>query len=291
MIKYNSKTWFRHILEFHKTDTLWAFRYEILIIALYATGLSYLEITYLYEYDSFFEAVNDVFSFIGFAFSLLLVFRINSAYDKWWEGRKHWGALVNNCRNFAIKVKAMVSDEKSSKKNILYDYMAAFPSSLRYHLRDQIEVEKLPLSDELKKRLTGKTHIPNAIASELYQEIQQLKKQGELSEEEMIILDKELKSLTDVLGACERIKKTPIPYSYNIFLKKLIFIFVAMTPVAFVAQLNYWSIPVTVLVFYVFVGLEYISEEIEEPFGTDKNDLPTDDMADTIYGNIQEIRS
>lgn len=291
MIKYNSKTWFRHILEFHKTDTLWAFRYEILIIALYATGLSYLEITYLNEYDSFFEAVNDVFSFIGFAFSLLLVFRINSAYDKWWEGRKHWGALVNNCRNFAIKVKAMVSDEESSKKNILYDYMAAFPSSLRYHLRDQVEVEKLPLSDELKQRLVGKKHVPNAIASELYQEIQQLKKQGELSEEEMIILDKELKSLTDVLGACERIKKTPIPYSYNIFLKKLIFIFVAMTPVAFVAQLNYWSIAVTVLVFYVFVGLEYISEEIEEPFGTDRNDLPTDDIADTIHANIQEIRS
>ena len=291
MIKYNSKTWFRHILEFHKTDTLWAFRYEILIIALYATGLSYVEITYLHEYDSFFESVNDVFSFIGFAFSLLLVFRINSAYDKWWEGRKHWGALVNNCRNFAIKVKAMVSDEKSTEKDILYDYMAAFPSSLRYHLRDQIEIEKLPISEDLKSRLVGKTHIPNAIASELYHEIQQLKKQGELSEEEMIMLDKELKSLTDVLGACERIKKTPIPYSYNIFLKKLIFIFVAMTPIAFVAQLNYWSIAVTVLVFYVFVGLEYISEEIEEPFGTDRNDLPTDDIADTIFENIREIRS
>jgi putative membrane protein len=291
MKKYNPKTWFRHILEFHKTDTLWAFRYEILIIAMYATGLSYLEINYWSEYEPFFAAVNDVFSFIGFAFSLLLVFRINSAYDKWWEGRKHWGALVNNCRNFAIKVKAMVSEKNTPEKNHLYDFMAAFPSSLRFHLRDQLEIEKLPLSDELKKRLAGKTHIPNAIASELYQEVYQLKKQGELSEEEVIILDKELKSLTDILGACERIKKTPIPYSYNIFLKKLIFIFVAMTPVAFVADLHYWSIPATVLVFYVFVGLEYISEEIEEPFGTDNNDLPTDDMADTIYGNIQEIRS
>jgi putative membrane protein len=291
MKKYNPKTWFRHILEFHKTDVLWAFRYEIFIIAMYATGLSYLEITYWSKYEPFFTAVFKVFSFIGFAFSLLLVFRINSAYDKWWEGRKHWGALVNNCRNFAIKVRAIISDQNMSQKNRLYDLMAAFPSSLRFHLRDQVEVEKLPLSDELKSRLAGKKHIPNAIASELYQEIQQLKKKGELSEEEMIILDKELKSLTDILGACERIKKTPIPYSYNIFLKKLIFIFVAMTPVAFVADLNYWCIPVTVLVFYVFVGLEYISEEIEEPFGTDNNDLPTDDMSDTIYENIQEIRS
>lgn len=185
----------------------------------------------------------------------------------------------------------MVSDGHLQEKNRLYDLMAAFPSSLRYHLRDQVEVEQLPLSDELKRRLKDKKHIPNAIASELYQEIQQLKKQDELSEEEMIMLDKELKSLTDILGACERIKKTPIPYSYNIFLKKLIFIFVIMAPVAFVADLHYWSILVTVFVFYVFVGLEYISEEIEEPFGTDNNDLPTDDMADTIFENIQEIRS
>lgn len=128
MKKYNPKTWFRHILEFHKTDTLWAFRYEILIIALYATGLSYLEINFWNEYEPFFAAVNSVFSFIGFAFSLLLVFRINSAYDKWWEGRKHWGALINNCRNFAIKVKAMVRDENVQEKNRLYDFMAAFPS-------------------------------------------------------------------------------------------------------------------------------------------------------------------
>jgi putative membrane protein len=291
MIKYNPKTWFRHVLKIHKTDTLWTFKYELIIVAGYAAGISYLESEYWSNSAAFFESVNDVFSFIGFAFSLLLVFRINSAYDKWWEGRKHWGALVNNCRNFAIKVKAMVGDKNEHEKNKLYDYMAAFPSALRFHLRDLVEIEQLPLSDELKSSLVGKTHIPNAIASELYQEIQQLKKKGELSEEEMIILDKELKSLTDILGACERIKNTPIPYSYNLFLKKLIFIFVALSPFAFVAELNYWAIAVTVLVFYVFVGLEYISEEIEEPFGNDNNDLPTDNLADKIYDDIQEIRS
>ena len=77
----------------------------------------------------------------------------------------------------------------------------------------------------------------------------------------------------------------------NLFLKKLIFIFVGLAPFAFVTELNYWTIAVTVLMFYVFVGLEYISEEIEEPFGTDSNDLPTDNLADKIHENIQEIRS
>lgn len=290
MIKYNPKTWFRHILSFHKTDTIWTFKYEILIVALYAAGISYLEANYWSSKVPFFHSVNEVFSFMGFAFSLLLVFRINSAYDKWWEGRKHWGALVNNCRNFAIKVRAYISEENREAKSNLFDLMAAFPSSLRFHLRDQNEIDKLPLKKELKQQLLGKEHIPNAIASALYQELHTLKQKGAISEEEMIILDKELKSLTDILGACERIKNTPIPYSYNLFLKKLIFIFVGLSPFAFVSDLNYWTIAVTVLLFYIFVGLEYISEEIEEPFGTDRNDLSTDGLADKIFANIQEIR-
>lgn len=290
MIKYNPKTWFRHILKFQKSDTFWTFRKELIMVALYATGISYLEGEYWGSSAPFFESVNDVFSFIGFAFSLLLVFRINSAYDKWWEGRKQWGALVNNCRVFAMKVKSMVDDKNTDEKNNLFDYISAFPSSLRFHLRDQMEIEKLPLKEELKRKIMGKNHIPNAISSELYLEIQQLKKKGELSLEDAIILDEELRCISYSLGACERIKNTPIPYSYNLFLKKLIFIVVALTPFAFVANLHYWSVAVTVLVFYIFVGLEYISEEIEEPFGTDNNDLATDDLAETIFKNIQEIR-
>ena len=291
MIKYNSKTWFRHILSFNKTDTIYAFRYELIIIALYTTGFAYLEQTYLQQYENMFSKIGQFFGFIGFAFSMLLVFRINSAYDKWWEGRKTWGALVNNCRNFALKIRAFVPDSEKDIKDKLYDWMAAFPASLRNHLRDEVRVDNLPLSDELKKGIGGKKHIPNAIAGEIYVLLKKLKDNKHLSEEEMILLDKEVKSLTDILGVCERIKNTPIPYSYNMFLKKLIFIFILLTPLAFVEALHYWTIGLTVLVFYIFVGLEYISEEIEEPFGTDNNDLPLDDLADKILENIREIRS
>lgn len=291
MIKYNSKTWFKDILSFHKTDTIWAFRFELLIIAIYTTTFAYVEQTYLQQYEYLFAKVAQFFSFIGFAFSMLLVFRINSAYDKWWEGRKMWGALVNNCRNFALKIKAFVPDSEKEIKDKLFDWMAAFPASLRNHLRDEIRIDNLPLSDELKSIIDGKKHLPNAIAGEIYLLLKELKNNKHLSEEEMIMLDKEVKSLTDILGACERIKNTPIPYSYSMFLKKLIFIFILLTPLAFVEALHYWTIALTVLVFYIFVGLEYISEEIEEPFGTDNNDLPLDDLADKILVNINEIRT
>lgn len=291
MIKYNSKTWFRHILSFHKTDTIYTFRYELLIVAVFSGGFAYIEQSYLQQYEYLFSKIGQFFSFIGFAFSLLLVFRINSAYDKWWEGRKLWGALVNNARNFALKVKAFVPDSEMEIKNELYDWMAAFPKSLKFHLRDQIEIEQLPLPAKLKEKLVNKKHIPNAIAGHIYVRLKELKNNGHLSEEELLMMDKEVKSLTDILGACERIKNTPIPYSYNMFLKKLIFIFILLTPFAFVEALHYWSVAVTVLIFYIFVGLEYISEEIEEPFGTDNNDLPLEEMAGKIYENIQEIRS
>lgn len=133
MIKYNTKSWFRHILSFHKTDTIYAFRYELIIVALYAAGFAWIEQTYLQKYEYIFSKMAQFFSFIGFAFSMLLVFRINSAYDKWWEGRKMWGALVNNCRNFALKIKAFVPQSEIEVKDKLYDWMAAFPKSLKYH--------------------------------------------------------------------------------------------------------------------------------------------------------------
>ncbi len=290
MIKYNSKNWFRHISSFHKAGILWTFKYEILMVALYAGFVAFAHQHYLARYSSLLDQVTQFFGFIGFAFSLLLVFRINSAYDKWWEGRKMWGALVNNCRNFALKIKVLVPDEENVKDR-LYDWMAVFPTSLKHHLRDEVVVEELNISDEMKKKLRGKKHIPNMIAGEIYGLLKEVKTRKNISEEEMLMLDKEVKSLTDILGACERIKNTPIPYSYNIFLKKLIFVFIVLTPFAFVRAMDYWSIFITVLIFYIFVGLEYISEEIEEPFGTDNNDLPLDELAVKIADNITEIRN
>ncbi len=291
MIKYNSKSWFKHITSFSKTDIMWTFRYELIIVAIYSALIAYWEQLALYRYGDLLDQVSKFFSFIGFAFSMLLVFRINSAYDKWWEGRKLWGALVNNCRNFALKVKAFVPDSETEKKNELYDWMAAFPSSLSQHLRDENAPEELPLSEKLKEKIHSKTHVPNAIAGEIYCTLKELKNNKHLSEEEMLMLDKEVKSLTDILGACERIKNTPIPFSYSMFLKKLIFIFILLSPFAFVHSLHYWSVALTVLVFYIFVGLEYISEEIEEPFGTDSNDLPTEELASKVLENIKEIRA
>jgi putative membrane protein len=95
--------------------------------------------------------------------------------------------------------------------------------------------------------------------------------------------------MVDILGACERILKTPIPYSYSMFMKKFIFIYVVTLPIGFVSTFQWWSIPVVSLVFYILVSIELIAEEIEDPFGVDENDLPLDGLCATIRSNTDEI--
>jgi putative membrane protein len=107
--------------------------------------------------------------------------------------------------------------------------------------------------------------------------------------EQLIILNNELQSLTDICGACERIKNTPIPYSYSAFIKKFIFIYVLTLPFAYVFILGYYVIPVVVFIFYVLASLELIAEEIEDPFGGDANDLPTKKIASNIKKHIEEL--
>ncbi len=114
---------------------------------------------------------------------------------------------------------------------------------------------------------------------------------GEITAQEHWLIAQNLERMIDVLGGCERILKTPVPYSYSMFLKKFIFIYVVTLPIGFVATFEWWSIPVVMLVLYILVSVELIAEEIEDPFGVDENDLPLDGLCETIEDNVAEILS
>ena len=119
----------------------------------------------------------------------------------------------------------------------------------------------------------------------------ELLSKGEITAQEHWLIAQNLERMIDVLGGCERILKTPVPYSYSMFLKKFIFIYVVTLPIGFVATFEWWSIPVVMLVLYILVSVELIAEEIEDPFGVDENDLPLDGLCETIEGNVAEILS
>lgn len=290
MIKYDTKVWFRHIVNFHKADTIRALFWEMMIVAIYTAGMSVLELEYLkLSDDSILSNTTVVHSILGFVLSLLLVFRTNTAYDRWWEGRKHWGALVNNTRNLAIKINSMLPEDAEEDRKFFKKIIPNFPFALKEHLRSGVLEEEIDDVDGLKGSWFKKVHVPNQIIQSIYRRIKTLYKKGDITGDELIILDKELKSFTDIMGACERIRHTPIPYSYNIFLKKFIFFYILTIPLGFIVTFHYWAIPICVFVFYVLVSLEIIAEEIEDPFGHDANDLPTQELSAKIKNNVEEI--
>lgn len=286
MIKYNPKNWFTLILSIHKSDTIRILWKELIFIALLTTAITYLEINYLTNAVGLKELMA-VYSLIGFVLSLLLVFRTNTGYDRWWEGRKKWGELVNNTRNLAIKVST--TTENKEIKAFFARMIPNYGYAMKEHLRDGVKTEELNLTDDELIEISKVDHKTSFIAKKLYAKLQEMVKSKEISEIEYLSLDVNLKTFSDINGACERIKNTPIPYSYSIFLKKFIFVYVTTMPLAFVFTFGYWSVLITTFVFYVLVSMEVLAEEIEDPFGNDENDLPTDDLCYKIKNNVEEI--
>lgn len=286
MISYNPKDWFSFIFRFHKADTVRKLFPLMVGIALYSALIAYLEIEYWQLSDkSHVRNVTVMHTMLGFVISLLLVFRTNTAYDRWWEGRKIWGALVNNTRNLALKISVMISnkDDKAIMKRLIPAYAEVLSSHLK---NEDISHE---LFDDAVLPSDHYNHKPNQIAKTIIAKVNELYTDGKITGDQLIVLNAEVQSLTDICGACERIKNTPIPYSYSAFIKKFIFFYVMTLPFGYVFKLGYYVIPVVVFIFYVLASLELIAEEIEDPFGTDANDLPLDKIAATIKINVEEI--
>lgn len=286
MIKYNPKNWYKLIFALHKSDTMRILWKEMVYIGLFSIGLAFLVINYgtnIHVLDKLIA----VYSLVGFVISLLLVFRTNTAYDRWWEGRKKWGGLVNDSRNLGIKLATMVTNE--ADRNFFRRMIPNFAIAAKDHLRDGACIANLDLSEEEYLLLNKKEHVPNAIIQLMYAKVHALCAQGVISGQDFIVLDTNMNALLDHLGGCERIKNTPIPYSYMIFLKKFIIIYVTTLPLAFVSTFGYFAAIISTFVFYVLVSMEVLAEEIEDPFGTDDNDLPTDTLSQKIKQNISEI--
>lgn len=286
MIEYNPKAWLTFIFRFHKADTFRQLFKMMILIGMYSGLICFLEMSYWkLGSDSHVKNIPIMHGMLGFVISLLLAYRTNTAYDRWWEGRKLWGTLVNNSRDLAIKLSAMLSDEEDKK--FFRFVIPMFATVLSNYLRKE-EVGHI-VFPEFDLNLTPQNHKPNLVAQSIFAKINELYKAGKISGDQLIILNPDLQTFTDVCGACERIKNTPIPYSYSVFIKKFIFFYVMALPFGYVFSLGYYVIPVVVFVFYVLASLELIAEEIEDPFGNDANDLPTLQIAENIKKNINEL--
>ena len=215
MINYNPKDWFTFIFRFHKADTFRKLTPLMLGIAAYSAIVAFLETRYLnLSGNSYVKNIPVMHSLLGFAISMLLVFRTNTAYDRWWEGRKLWGALVNNSRNLAMKLSVMLPASDTENRNFFRKIIPAYAHALRHHLskeKTRTELFDDSLAHPVIAQLDKNKHIPNQIATSIYKHVQQLHDEKKISGEQLLFLNAELQSFTDICGACERIKNTPIP--------------------------------------------------------------------------------
>jgi putative membrane protein len=286
MVQYNTKDWINFIFKFHQSDTFRKLLPLMFFIGSYSGLIYFLEMEYFHlGEDSKLKNISMMHSMLGFIISLLLAYRTNTAYDRWWEGRKLWGSLVNSCRNLALKLSAILDNEVD--RHFFKKIIPLYALVLQQYLID--DESSLVLYEGLDLQIDHSKHKPNQVAKMMMKKSNELYIAGRLSGHQLLYINNELQSFTDVCGACERIKNTPIPYSYSAFIKKFIFIYVLTLPFSYVFALGFYVIPVVVFIFYVLASLELIAEEIEDPFGNDANDLPTEKIASNIKKHVEEI--
>ena len=253
------------------------------------------------------------FSLIGWPLGIFLGFRNSAAYDRFGEGRKLWGSLVNQTRSFArqlltfvdapkdprplvasddvpdsatISTPADVSADPSLRRELVYRTIG-FVHALRHHLRDQSVLEELgPYLPEADiAELKGQPNVPVLILQRLAERVADARREGRIHNYHAVLLEQSLQSFTDIQGACERIKTTPIPFSYTVLMHRVVAVYCTLLPFG-LADTIHWMTPLVVtFISYAFFGLDAIGDEIEQPFGVDRNDLPLT----AISRNIERV--
>ncbi|KAB7732763.1 hypothetical protein F5984_02085 [Rudanella paleaurantiibacter] len=288
MIVYKTHDWLQAIWKFHTGSTVLSLLKRLAFVFVYVVVVIVVELNFL---D--FKLKNtptEFLSTMGILLSLLIIFRTNTAYDRFYEGRRTWGVLVNTCRNLAVYYNAVLGEGRPAEKLFFTKVISNFPFALKNHLRDARNLndldETVPGTLAMLQRFD---HVPNGVVSQLRNRTELLYKEGVISEGQLINLHDLLTVLLDVAGICERIKSTPIPFSYSFFIKLFITCYIGIMPFMVVEDYGYLTIPAVMLVSYVLVGLEMIGVEIEEPFGLERNNLPLTQLSQVIRVNVHEI--
>lgn len=290
MVQYNPKTWLNLIFHSYSRQVMKTLMPALIFMAVFTAAACYL-ILDLFQFSAKeFTGTTTVHSLLGIVLGLFLVFRTNSAYDRWWEGRRLWGGIVNSTRNLALKLNAYLPANDEENRIWFSKMIPNFVFGAKEHLRHGVQISELdPVDDNFAEDLKKYKHRPNKIVGMMFLRVNELYRKNVLTGDHLINLDKELKDFMDLLGGCERIKNTPIPYSYSMYVKKFIFIYIITLPFGFITTFGYFTIAAVLLVAFILLSVELIAEEIEDPFGKDINDLPTDDLAKKIRENVHEI--
>jgi putative membrane protein len=221
----------------------------------------------------------------GIVLGLLLSFRNAAAYDRWWEGRKLWGQLVNDSRNICLKIRAipgLTQEERATVGKLV----AGFAVGLKNHLRGAGKLQDIPGFDGDRHH---PPHVPTHLAGEVMATFQAWRRGGRITDFDLLLLDPHARAFMDVCGACERIKSTPAPKSYRSLVRHGLVLYLVTAPWFIAGQLGFLAGVVDAILAYFLLGVELTAEDVEEPFGRDADDLALGKYCDTIRTSCAEV--
>lgn len=233
------------------------------------------------------------FTLIGIALSLFLGFRNNASYQRWWEARGIWGQLVFDTRSLTRQLLSFIDEDDEigrQTQQSMIRLAIAFTHALRHRLRGSSpwqDVERF-VEPQYHASMREARNLPEYLMRLLGKKLGESRRQRLLSEHMVQNIDERLTSMTIVLAACERIHNTPLPFAYMLLVHRTTYLYCFLLPFALVASLG-WATPlICAMIAYTFFGLDFLSEELEDPFGLEANQLPLSAMSRTIEINLLE---
>ena len=230
------------------------------------------------------------FSLLGIAIAIFLGFRNSASYNRFVEARNLWGTVLIAERTLMRQLKNILPTEHATHRKIA-SYLIAFSWSLKHQLRKThpgADLNRL-LPPDTVAEILGSSMPTNRILLLVGHELGQLREAGKVSDITYGLMDNKLDELAHVLGGCERLASTPVPFAYTLILQRTVYLFCTLLPFALVGDLHYMTPFVSVFISYTFLSWDSLAEELEDPFGTAANDLPLNAMCNTIERNLLDM--
>lgn len=222
------------------------------------------------------------FTLLGLALSIFLGFRNNACYERWWEGRKQWGQLVAETRSLVREFVTLLPEDPELRRRCGHR-VVAFAHALRSQLRDDEDRKARDwLSDDEWARIAQKRSYSDGILLAQAEELGHLLRRGQLSDILYQLFSQRLLAMTEIQAACERLRSTPMPFTYTLLLHRTAWLFCMLLPFGMVGTLGMATPVLTTILAYAFFGLDALGEELEAPFGRSQNALPLDAMVRSI---------
>jgi ion channel-forming bestrophin family protein len=244
-------------------------------------------VVFLFQYLPHIPSVEakDITAVSSLAVGLIFAFRVNSAYDRWWEGRKLWGQLVNDLRNLSIKFDLYFDADEKSRRDF-GNLLITFAFALKHHLRSRhynlawagLSAPEQPIAN-----------VPLHIATLIYESVEKSRKESSHERLQLLLLDTHMKALMDICGACERIRNTPIAGWFQASIWIWLITYLTLLPWLLCDEFHKTTVLIVLFAAYFGIALELLAEDMQEPFGCDQNDLPTDAICLNIAASVQQV--